>query len=99
MLYAAELDGTALGARRSLTMPGLCATVRDQIEALRRVAGDKAVALIRREADPVIASIIGGWPQCFNPERAEALGFRAEQSFEEIIRVHIEDELSAMATV
>jgi D-erythronate 2-dehydrogenase len=98
MLRAAELDGTSLGARRTLTMPGLCATVRDQIEALRRVAGDKAVALIRREADPVIAGIIGGWPQCFNPERAEALGFRAEQSFEEIIRVHIEDELSAMAT-
>ena len=27
------------------------------------------------------------------PKRAAALGFKAEKSFDEIIRVHIEDEL------
>jgi hypothetical protein len=37
--------------------------------------------------------IVEGWPRNFAPERALALGFRAEQSFEEIIRIHIEDEL------
>ncbi len=38
-----------LGARRNLSLPGLSATVGEQIEALRRVAGEKAVKLIRRE--------------------------------------------------
>lgn len=90
---AGELDTGALGNRRSLTMPGLSATVGDQIEALRRVAGDEAVALIRRERDPVVARIIEGWPQRFDTRRAEALGFKAETSFEDIIRIHIEDEL------
>ena len=33
-------------------MPGLSATVGEQIEALRRVAGERAVRLIRREPDP-----------------------------------------------
>ncbi|MCV3207181.1 SDR family oxidoreductase [Mesorhizobium sp. YC-39] len=93
MLRAAELDTARLGARRTITMPGLSATVGEQIEALRRVAGDGAASLIRREANPTIAGIIAGWPQNFSARRATELGFKAEQNFDEIIRVHIEDEL------
>ena len=93
LLHAAEIDTAPLGNRRSLTMPGLAATVGEEIEALRRVAGEKAVKLIRREHNPDVAKIISGWPRSFNPKRAAALGFEAEKSFDEIIRVHIEDEL------
>jgi nucleoside-diphosphate-sugar epimerase len=74
-------------------MPGLSVTVGEQIEALRRIAGDKVVARIRREPDPAIMAIVSGWPMNFEAKRAMALGFKAEASFEEIIRVHIEDEL------
>jgi len=93
LLHAAALDTARLGARRNLTMPGLAATVAEQIEALRRVAGDKAVALIRREPDETVARIVSGWPRKFDASRAEGLGFRAERSFDDIIRVHVEDEL------
>jgi nucleoside-diphosphate-sugar epimerase len=93
LLHAAGLDTAPLGARRNLTMPGLAATVAEQIEALRRVAGDKAVALIRREPDETIARIVAGWARRFDAKRATALGFVAETSFDEIIRVHVEDEL------
>ena len=65
----------------------------EQIEALRRAAGDRAVALIRREPDPLVARIVGGWPHRFDPQRAIALGFTAESTFDEIIRIHIDDEL------
>ena len=93
LLHAAAMDTSGLGQRRSLTMPGLAATVSDEIEALRRVAGDKAVSLIRHEPDPVVAGIVAGWPQAFLAKRAESLGFVAEQRFDDIIRVYIEDEL------
>lgn len=93
LLHAATLATAPLGARRTLTMPGLSATVGEQIAALRRVAGDRAAALIRREPDKVIAGIVAGWPRNFDARRATALGFRAEATFDEIIRVHIEDEL------
>jgi len=93
LLHAAAMDTSGLGQRRSLTMPGLAATVDDEIEALRRVAGDKAVSLIRHEPDPVVAGIVAGWPQAFLAKRAESLGFVAEQRFDDIIRVYIEDEL------
>src|SRR6185295_528450 len=49
---AITMDLSVLGARRNLTMPGLSATVGEEIEALRRAAGEKAVKLIRREPDP-----------------------------------------------
>ena len=91
--HAAEIDLTALGARRNLTMPGCSATVGDQIAALERVAGKRATALIRREPDPAIERIVAGWPRDFDARRAEALGFRAEASFDEIVRAHVEDEL------
>ena len=93
LLHAATLDLARVGLRRNLSMPGLSATVGEQIEALRRVAGEKAVALIRREKGPIIEKIVAGWPSDFEPTRALSLGFRAETSFDEIIRVHIEDEL------
>jgi D-erythronate 2-dehydrogenase len=93
LLRAATLDGTRLGERRCLTMPGVSTTVAEEIEALRRVAGDDAVRRIRHEPDETITRIVAGWPRAFDARRALALGFRADDDFDEIVRVHIEDEL------
>jgi D-erythronate 2-dehydrogenase len=94
LVHAAVLDAETLGPRINLTMPGVCCTVGDEIAALRRVAGDKVAARIRRAPDPLIMRIVGGWPSRFEAGRAAALGFKAEASFDEIIRVHIDDELA-----
>jgi nucleoside-diphosphate-sugar epimerase len=93
LIHAATMDTAAIGPRRALTMPGYSCTVAEQIETLRKVAGENVVKRIKRETDPVIDKIVAGWPRNFNPQRALALGFKAEANFEEIIRVHIEDEL------
>jgi D-erythronate 2-dehydrogenase len=93
MRHAATIDTAKVGPRRALTMPGLAVTIGEQIAALRKVAGDKVVARIRREPDPFIEQIVAGWPRRFTPTRTLQLGFRPDQSFEEIIRIHIEDEL------
>ena len=93
LIHAAALDGKDLGPRINLTMPGVCCTVAEQIASLRRIAGDKVAARIRRAPDPLVQRIVGGWPSRFDPRRALALGFKAEASFDEIIRAHIDDEL------
>lgn len=87
------MDTGALGARRNITLPGVSCTVGEQIEALRKVAGDKVVARIKREPNETIMKIVAGWPRNFEAKRGRELGFQAENSFEDIIRVHIEDEL------
>ncbi|HEY2886496.1 MAG TPA: D-erythronate dehydrogenase, partial [Rhizomicrobium sp.] len=93
LLHAAALTREQLGSRVNLTMPGVCCTVAEQIAALRRVAGDQAVARIRRDPDELVMRIVAGWPSRFDAARALALGFTVEASFDEIIRVHIDDEL------
>jgi len=93
LLHAASLDTAKLGTRRNISMQGVSVTVGEQIEALRRVAGEAAVKRIREDPDPTVQKIVEGWPRNFDPKRALELGFRADSSFDEIIRIHIEDEL------
>jgi nucleoside-diphosphate-sugar epimerase len=94
LLHAGTMDLEAMGPRRSLSMPGLSATVGEQIAALDRVAGKNVSARIKRVPDPTIISIVSGWPRDFEPKRALGLGFTtAEKTFDDIIRIHIEDEL------
>jgi len=93
LMHASQINTERLGTRRNLSMPGIAATIGEEIEALRRVAGDQAVRLIRRVPDPTIMRIVDGWPRNFAARRALELGFRPDPSFDDIIRYHMEDEL------
>jgi nucleoside-diphosphate-sugar epimerase len=92
-VHAATLDTKRLGNRINVSMPGVSATVAEQIEALRKVAGEKAVSLIRREPDELVMRIVGGWAERLDATRGLELGFTVDASFEDIIRAHIEDEM------
>jgi nucleoside-diphosphate-sugar epimerase len=93
LLHAAALTHEQLSPRINLTMPGVCCTVGEQIAALRRVAGDGVASRIRHQPDQLVMRIVDGWPHRMDAARARALGFRAENTFDEIIRIHIEDDL------
>ncbi|MDW3181415.1 D-erythronate dehydrogenase [Roseobacter sp.] len=93
LMHAATLDTARLEGRRALSLPGLSCTVAEQIEALRRVAGQKAVDLIKPQPDEAIMKIVAGWPRNFDPARATALGFKAESSFDEIVQTYIAEDL------
>ena len=94
LVHAAGLTREQLGPRINLAMPGVCCTVAEQIEALARIAGPKVAARIRREPDELVIRIVSGWSERFDAKRATALGFKAEATFDDIIRAHIDDELS-----
>ncbi len=93
LIHAAGLDRAKLGPRINLNMPGVSCTIAEQIDALRRIAGEKVAARIRREPDELITRIVDGWPHRFDPQRAIELGFQVEGSFDEIVRVHIDEDL------
>jgi D-erythronate 2-dehydrogenase len=92
LMHAAGLAHDTLGARINLSMPGVCCTVAEQIASLRRIAGDRVAARIRRAHDPLVARIVDGWPQRIEARRARELGFKAESSFDEIVRIHIDED-------
>jgi len=93
LIHAACLSHVALGPRINLVMPGVSCTVAEQIAALRRIAGERVTARIRRASDGLVERIVSGWPEKADARRARELGFAAESSFDEIIRIHIEDDL------
>lgn len=89
LVHAASLRTEALSERRAFNLPGVSCTVEEQIEALRAVAGSKAVSLIHHEPDPAIQAIVQNWPEAFDPQHATALGFKAEMNFKQIIEAYI----------
>ena len=92
LVHAAALPRDAIAPRVNLSMPGVCCTVAEQIASLRRIAGNRVAARIRRAEDPLVARIVAGWPQRIEARRARELGFKAESSFDEIVRIHIEED-------
>jgi nucleoside-diphosphate-sugar epimerase len=92
LVHAASLSREALGPRLNLSMPGVCCTVAEQIAALRRVAGERVAGRIRHEPDALIERIVAGWPQRIEARRARELGFKAEDTFDEIVRIHIDED-------
>ena len=93
LAHSAALDTDRLDGRRALNLPGVSCTVAEQIEALRDVAGNNVVSLIKPEPNEAIMKIVGGWPRNFDPARAIELGFVAEESFGDIIQTYIDDDL------
>ncbi|MEO0496449.1 MAG: D-erythronate dehydrogenase [Pseudomonadota bacterium] len=71
LAHAASIKLDALGGSRALNLPGVSCTVEEQIEALRAVAGDEAVALIDHEPDADIQAIVNHWPRNFDPSTFE----------------------------
>jgi len=93
LIHAATIDGDAVGPRRTMALPGLCVTIREMLDSLRRIAGDKVADRVKFVPDDFIRSIVSGWPENFAPERALALGFEPDPDFDSIIRSHIDEEL------
>jgi nucleoside-diphosphate-sugar epimerase len=92
LIHGAELPREAIEPHINITMPGVCCTVGEQIEALGRVAGDKVAARIRKQPDELIMRIVAGWPHRLSGKRARELGFIVEETFDEIIRAHIDED-------
>lgn len=99
LLHAATLKKDDLDLRPNITMPSVACTIAEQIEALRKVGGDKAVARIERVRDTLIERIVAGWPHRFEAKRALNLGFVPDKDFDEIVAIHVEDELGGKVPV
>jgi len=93
LVHAATIDGEKVGQRRNLFMPGVPVTIGEQIEALRRIAGENVVKRIRFEPDETIMRIFPNDVVRIEGKRALELGFKPDASFEEIICIHIEEDL------
>lgn len=97
LLRAAEASTADWGARTAVNLPALTVTVREMAAALERIAGPAATALLDWEIDPAVAAIVGNWPSRVLAARAQALGLRADQGFDDLIRSYARENPAAVA--
>ncbi len=83
-----ELPSSALGDRRSVSVPGISVTAGEMVAALERVAGADVARRVRWERDPRIERMVLGWPGTLDNTRALALGFPVDRSIDTIIERH-----------
>jgi nucleoside-diphosphate-sugar epimerase len=86
-----EASREAIGGRMALNLAGLNVTVSQMLAALEKVAGPAVRARVKFQRDDRIAGIVDNWAKGCTFERANALGLRADASFEAIIEQYIED--------
>jgi D-erythronate 2-dehydrogenase len=89
ILAAAAKPSTEWGSTTAVNLPSLTTTPRAMLDALTRLAGPEAGALIRWNEDPTIMAIVGSWPSAFETRRAQSLGLGAENSFDDIVHEYM----------
>jgi nucleoside-diphosphate-sugar epimerase len=98
ILRAAAVSEAVWGSRTAMNLPALTTTPRSMAAAMDRVAGYAASDLIDWTDDPAIGAIVRTWAALVETPRAYALGLRADESFDDIVREYITDKNSAPPT-
>ena len=91
-IHAHELDSAAWGTTRVVNLPGITVTVKEGVDALRRIAGDAAAARVQFKPEARIQAIVRTWPVRFRTPRALAMGFAADPDVETVLRDYVRDE-------
>jgi D-erythronate 2-dehydrogenase len=89
LIRAAEASQTDWGPLTAINLPALTTTVQDMANALGRVAGTSATALLDWQYDANTSRIVTSWPSRIASPRAQGLGLHADADFEHIVRAYV----------
>ncbi len=95
-LHALALPGEAWGWNRAINLPGLVASMTEEMAALRKFGGEAAVALVRHQPDEKVLKLVRTWAARFDTSRALSMGFKADADFDSIVKAYIEDNPDAV---
>jgi D-erythronate 2-dehydrogenase len=90
-IHAHDLPAGAWGANRVVNLPGITASVREMLAALKKVGGAQAAERVAFKPDARIQAIVRTWPVRFRTPRAVEMGFRADDDVESVIRAYVAD--------
>ena len=90
LIHAATLKTDLLGWR-TINLPGITVTVEHMLDALKRITNEATVDRVQFKPDESINRIVTSWPGALDNTKALRLGFLADNSFDNFIRQHIDD--------
>lgn len=88
-VHAHDTDASIWPTSRVVNLPGITITVREMLDAMGRVAGAEKPKLVRFVPDARIQGIVKTWPVRFRTDRALAMGFKPDDSFDDAVRQHL----------
>ncbi len=91
-VHAHDLAASAWGTNRALNLPGITFSVKEGVEALRRIAGEGVAARVVFKPVERIQNMVKTFPARFRPKRALSMGFTADSDIDSIVRSYIDSE-------
>ncbi|KGA01129.1 NAD-dependent epimerase [Cobetia amphilecti] len=95
LIKGAEVHSTEFGLSRCFMLPGITVSVAQMLQALKDIAGQQALDLVRHEPDARITAIVGSWPARFDSRKANSLGFVGDADLHEIINAYRDESAIA----
>lgn len=93
---AAEASDAAWGPLTAINLPSMTTTVGAMAQALERVAGPQAAALIDWTPDPAVERLVRSWPGEITWDRARGLGLQADADFDSVVRSYVAENPQAV---
>jgi nucleoside-diphosphate-sugar epimerase len=93
-LKLASLPAQALGAGRTMNLPGLTVTPMEIVEAVSRRLAPATGDFVEWRYDAQVQRIIDGWPKTFTSERALALGFSPDETPDVLVASFLASEVA-----
>lgn len=92
-LHAVSLPSASLEGWKTVNLPGISVKVQEMLHALERKSDKATLARIKFEPDEAINNIVASWPGKLDNNRAEQLGFKVDNNFDEIIDQFIKNDM------
>ena len=96
IIRAAEAGDDEWGPLTGLNLPSLRTSVGEMADALERVGGKTATALLDWTPDPAVQKLVKTWPGNVASVRAQALGLQPDKDFESVVRGYIRENPGAV---
>ncbi len=98
-IHAHDLPAEKFGSNRSLLLSGASISAGDMAEAVERFKGNRQTGEIHWQPDAAIQQIVDGWPKETKSDRADALGFKKDQTVDDLVSAFIEDDLDEQIAI
>ena len=96
IIRAAEATDQEWGPLTGMNLPSLTTSVGEMADALERVGGKAATALLDWTPDPAVQRLVKTWPGNVASTRAKTLGLQADKDFDSVVREYIRENPGAV---
>ena len=91
LVRVAQVGDTEWGPLTALNLPAMTSTVGAMAAGLLTYGGEAAHRLLSWQIDPAIERIVASWPTRIASPRAQAMGLKADASFDDVVQAYIRE--------